>query len=176
MSSEQHGTEVERRLREADLLPFVDWPRSQVIDLGEQTYVEVVLKDAAKEEEVRHALGAPAPHVDIQIHPVWVVEEVGEPQPAISKSGGYLAARLVPVMLRSGSTQSLVQVLITYLAEIELKRMLNGEPDLQRLAREYVQEHLKWGGESYWDPRRYDRLEIGADRALILYRALLKTA
>ena len=164
------------KLQASGLVSSIDLRRTQFLDLPDGTFVEIVLNDAGKEEEIRQALTGFHEGIDLRIHPVWRIEEIGDPEIAISQSGGIIAARIVAVRLRSGSATTEVLVAITWLAEKELKQMLGEEPDLKRLAREYVENWLQWGGESYWDPRRYSRLEIGADKALSLYRSLQKTA
>lgn len=176
MTADQVKEETERKLQSLGLLSALDLRRTQFLDLPDGTFAELVLVDAGREEEIREALSGFDPEVDLRIHPIWKTETVGEPEIAISQSGGIIAARIVAVRLRSGSAVTDVQVAITWLAEQELKQMLGMEPDLKKLAREYVENWLQWGGESYWDPRRHQRLEIGADRALSLYRALQKTA
>lgn len=177
MSAEQIRTEIERKLQCANLLPFVDLKDSQFLDIPE-TFVEIVLNDAGKVEEVRQALNGLQTPVDLRIHPVWQIESIGDPELVISPSAGISIARLIAVRLRSGSLTTVVQVSVSWEAEEELKKILGTEkPDfLKDLTREFVENRLKWGGRSYWDPRLHERLEIGAERALNLYRALQKTA
>jgi hypothetical protein len=177
MSAENLRREIEAQLEKARLLGFLDLDRTQFLEVPDGIFVEIVLNDAGKEQEIRQLLeGLLPPGGDFRIHPIWKIEAIGEPQIAISQSGGIVAARLVCVILRSGSVITEVQVAVTYLAELELKRVLGADPDLKELARAYVENRLQWGGQSYWDPRRYPRLEIAADRALSLYRSLEKTA
>jgi hypothetical protein len=176
MSAESIKTCFEERLRHSGLLPALDSKRTQFLDLPGGTYAELVLVDGGKEEAIRQILSDSPSDVDLRLHPIWEIENIGEPEIAISATGGIIAASVVGVRLKSGTATTVVQVAITWLAQQELKQMLGGEPDLKRLAREYVENWLQWGGESYWDPRQYPRLEIAADRALSLYRSLQKTA
>ena len=177
MSAEFLKEEIRARLESAKLLSFLDLDRTQVLDSTDGTFIEIVLNDAGKDQEIRQLLsGLLPPQADFRIHPKWKIETIGEPQIAVSQSGGIVAARLVGVALRSGSVTTEVQVAVTYLAELELKRVLGADPNLKELARAYVENRLQWGGQSYWDPRRNPRLEIAADRALSLYRSLQKTA
>jgi hypothetical protein len=175
MSTEQIRSEIERNLQSANLLPFVDMNDSQFLDIPE-TFVEIVLNDGGKVDEVRQALNSLQSPVDLRIHPVWQIESIGEPELVISQAAGISIARLIAVRLRSGSLTTVVQVSVSWEAEEELKKIRGSDPDLKNLTREFVEDRLTRRGQSYWDPRRYSRLEIGADRALSLYRALQKTA
>jgi hypothetical protein len=177
MNSDLLKEEIRAKLESAKLLSFVDLDRTQVLDSPDGTFIEIVLNDAGKDQEIRQLLSSLLPtEADFRIQPKWKIETIGEPQIAVSQTGGIVAARLVGVGLRSGSVTTEVQVAVTFLAELELKRVLGADPDLKELARAYVENRLQWGGQSYWDPLRNQRLEIAADRALGLYRSLQKTA
>ena len=176
MDADQVRGEIQGTLQRAGLLSVLDLRRTQFLDLPDGTYAELVLTDGGREDEIRQALADSMTGVDLSIHPVWAIETIGEPEIAYSPTGGIRTARVLAVSLRSGSVSTTVQVAVTWLAEEELKRMLGTEPPLKALVREYVEESLQWGGESYWDPRRYPQLEIASDHALSLYRSLQKTA
>jgi hypothetical protein len=181
VNAEQVKSIVEQRLQGAGLLSVLDVQKTQFLDAPDRIFVELVVNDAGRQNEISEILEgietrADGGAVDLHIHPIWKIESVGEPEIARSASGGIVAARVLPISLQSGSARAEVSVAVTYLAELELKRINGSDPDLKDLARAYVSSRLKWGGESYWDPVRYSRLEIGAEKAMSLYRSFQKTA
>ena len=179
MTAQQVSKRVESALNQHGLLDEIDREHSQFLDLPEKVYTELVIKDAAREKEIEQAVAGA--HPQVAIHPAWKVERFGEPDVARSSSGGIVAASAVPVMMRSGSVFTDVQVVVTFLAEQEMKSLLRAsavpEQSVPRqLADAYVASLLRRGGLSYWDPRRQNRLEIGYERALALYPTIKKSA
>ena len=166
-------------LKQHGIVDQIDSEHSQYLDLPEGVYAELVIKDAGKEGDVERAVGDLDAHIDI--HPIWRVLEFGATDVARSSSGGIVAASAIPVKLQSGSVFADVQVVVTFLAEKEMEKLLganmaSGKSIPGLLAQAYVESLLRWGGRDYWDPRRQDRLEIAYDRALALYPTLKKSA
>jgi hypothetical protein len=183
IAEETIRSEIERRLQEASLLPFVVCDKLLYLDMSDQIFVEVLLSDDSRREEVKGLLeeiaGSPdfkGKPFEIIVRSTWKIEGAGATEIARSPDGGVRAAVIVPVRLRAGSAVTTVNVAVSWLALEELKRISGQEPNLQDLAFAYVESLLKPGGQSYWEPTLHSYLEIGAEMALVLYRMLKKTA
>ena len=150
----------------------------RVDEFGGDISVEVVMNDAARAEEARAALEQRFAGLGffLNVRGVWQIEHVGEPQIAYGPNGSPRAAVMVPFMMRSGETRRDVTVAITKLAEMELERILGETPDLQQVAQLVVENKLRLGGSSSWDPAKDAWLEVTSANAAGLTRGLRRIA
>ena len=178
---------VEASLKEAlqggDILSLVDLSQSQVVDLGSEAFVEVVLKDASKEDQVRAILNdwankaeSDQSRVEWHVRSVWKVIGIGAVQQAYGTNGWPVAATSISVTLTSGSREAVVQVLVTTLATSTLRRVMGQEPPLQDLVLAYVESLLRRSGKQAWNPILRGTLEISEASALSIYQLLAKSA
>lgn len=177
--------DVERMQREmkdefdrAGLLPFLVEGSSEIYDLGGELYVDVVMSDRSKIDEadrlVRGLLNGKS--YSLVVRSKWVIEEVGELVPARGKDGGLRAAVLIRVTLRSGSEKTSVTVSVTKMAEWEFDSILGGKTDLKRVATVVIENALRRGGSSFWDPITEDYLEVASGAAANISRLLKQPA
>jgi hypothetical protein len=161
--------------------PFVSpasLPRVQVNDFGGHLSVEVVLTDASRADEARLAIERKLDNAQIfvTVRGVWQIRDIGSPQVLYGQNGSPRAAVLVPVSLQSGKTTQQIMVSITKLAEMELQRIIGTPPNLKEIARIVVENKLKLGGSSSWNPTRDEWLEVASGNAADLSRSLRKSA
>jgi hypothetical protein len=162
--------QVEGRLNQAGLLPFLDRGESQFLELGDDFFVELVARDSTKLPEfgrIAETVKSENPRVKTLVRAHWEMENVGEPVQAsdIPGTGAPRAAVLYPVDLASGRGKKRVWVEVTYLASETFDQHGVKNEDVKGIVREYVSIQLRKGGASYWDPERFPHLEINGDTA-----------
>jgi len=159
--------QMEGRLNQAGLLPYLDKGESRFLDLEDDFFVELVARDSTKLPEfgrIAEAVKSENPKVKTLVRAHWEIENVGQPAQAydIPGTGAPRMAVLYPVDLKSGQGAKRVWVEVTTLANMAFDyHKLNEES----IVREFVAEQLSKGGASYWDPERFERLEINGDLA-----------
>lgn len=173
-------TELKRllleRFQEANLLPFIVEGQQQCLELEEEFFVEIVLKDASKLNAAREVvevlkteLRPKGIEIDAVLRALWNVKEVRYLGPPLAESGGIRSAVRFHVVLFSGTVEQIVEVDVSTAAAQELER-LAGRTDserLNKLVENFVLLQLSTGGTSYWDPMRYRHLDLGP--AAVLY-------
>ena len=159
--------QMEGRLSQAGLLPYLDKEESRYVDLEDDFLVELVARDSTKLLEfsrIAEEVESGNPRVKTVVRAHWEIVGVGRPLPAydIPGTGAPRAAALYPVDLKSGQGSIRVWVEVTTLASM----VLSGHKlSIENVVREFVAEQLSKGGASYWNPERFPRLEINADMA-----------
>jgi len=168
-------------LSDVGVASVVDHERSQVLDLGDYVFVEVVLTDATKQEEVERAVkelsesqkkrGEP---IDYVVRSIWVISRVQQSN-AISISGVMKAAIPFVATLVSGQRTREMPVSVTYSAVEFLKTSplvpgLSQSDLLKAAVKEYLEEQLRAGGTSYWDPLKYPVPDLNEPAMLFLSR------
>ncbi|WP_433965805.1 hypothetical protein [Tunturiibacter gelidiferens] len=183
MSVEQVQLEMKDQFARAGLLPFLIEESSQVLDLGDEFFAEVVLSDRAKLGEandlMREILSSSAlggKSYTLVVRSKWLVESVGDPAPAYGQDGGLRAAVLIPIILQSGSERTPVTVAVTKLAEMEFDRILGRKTDLKQVAKLVIDSALRRGGRSFWDPTTENYLEVASGAVANISRLLKQTA
>lgn len=173
--------ELLTRLDEAGLSNLVVQSHSQ--DLGGELFVEVVLSDGAKVDEVSGVAkkvlkdaNCDERNYSLVVRPKWEIEKIGDMVPAYGPSGGLRAATLIPVTIRSGNTLTTATVSVTKLAEMNLDQILGRKADLREVARIVIDGALSRTGSSAWDPTVEDYLEVASGAAANLSRMLRRTA
>jgi len=181
-------TLLDRKLREANLAQFVNREHSQFLDLlpGE-LFVEVVLNDGSALDEVEKLVRQTAEELahqgiklDSVVRALWEIVSVeysGQSKTPDLKQ--YRAAEEFRVLLRSGSRQHevIVDVFWGALEILEHKLGLAHQgtsPDnalpaghilremVAPVVRTFLEEQLRHGGTSCWDPLLSSRLEFTA--------------
>jgi len=165
---------VRGALQEAGLLQYLDEDQTQFLEFPDGWFAEVVVKDGSKLLEVEriverykeHLRRTDAGDLDEIVRPVWSIAKIERVGPSISFPGLEPAVRF-GVTLQSGSLSCEVKVDLTEGALALIRERLHEtkapeETALQEIVREFVNLELSHGGESYWDPRRGARLELGA--------------
>jgi hypothetical protein len=166
-------------LRDVGVARVVNRELSQVLDMGDGIFVEVVLNEASKQEAVENAVKSLAERqkkegqeIDFIVRSVWKVKSV-EKSAAISVKGVMKAAIPFTAQLVSGRRSKSVPVWMTFAArEFLATRPLVPElpeSDLMKVAvKEYLEEQLRLGGESYWDPLKYPVADLNEAAMLFL--------
>jgi hypothetical protein len=189
---------VERQLRDAGLLRFVNREHSQYLDLGDEVFAEVVLTDGTPLNDVEKIVRRTSEEVKSQgirldsvVRALWEVDEVHHVGPSRSSSGGLRAAYEFEVTLKSGARRQRVTVDVSWSAveflrqKLGLGKFVSGSDNaLQRghlseelvgeRVRSFVEHELSLGGTSYWDPILYPRRDL--NDAAMLFLALQSTA
>lgn len=169
---------VSEVLRASAFADSVVQPRTRVEEFGGHISVEVVLADATQADAAKAAIekSLGQPDIFLTVRGIWKIEEVSQPEIAYGTNGSPRAAVLVPVIMRSGDMRHVVTVSVTKLAEMELQRILGYPPDLRQIARLVVENKLKLGGGSFWDPTADEWLEVASGNVADLSRSLRRTA
>jgi hypothetical protein len=159
--------QLEGRLNQAGLLPYLDKGESRFLDLEDDFFVELVARDSTKLPEfgrIAQAVKSENPRVKTLVRAHWEIKDVGPPVQAydIPGTGAPRTAVLYPVDLRSGLGAQRIWVEVTTLASMVFK---DHRLDVERVVHDFVAEQLSKGGASYWDPERFPQLEINGDRA-----------
>jgi hypothetical protein len=173
------STELERQIREtletAGLLPVLDEYKSQFMEFPDGFFVELVLKDGSRQIEVeriarefRESLRNQGVDLDVLVRSDWTIQEIEGPRPAVSVSGGLRAAWAYSATLASGNRTTDVEVDVTQLAILEIKRKAREDVAnpvdeavaVKELVKRFLKFELSLGGESYWDPTRPEPLEL----------------
>jgi hypothetical protein len=171
-------TELETLIREqltaAGLWSVVDQYKSQFLEFPDGFFVEIVLNDAAKlvdvervfrVEEVSRRLDGTELHAMVRAN--WEVQSVEGPKPAIIVPGGIRPAWAFTGRLVGGGLKTEVEVDVTMSAVDAIKRNIAGPVQEAEAIKEVVKEFLKlrlsYGGESYWDPLRENRIDLSDD-------------
>jgi hypothetical protein len=181
---------LDRRLREAGLSRFVNRDQSQFLDLQDELFVEIVLNDASRQENVeqivRHTaqeLKARSIKLDSVVRALWEIADVSYVGPSRSADGGLRAAYEFHVDLKSGDRPQRVIVDVFWGAMEFLEQKLGlqkfrarnqwakghlDEEMVVKTVRSFVQHQLSLGGTSYWDPLMHPRLEMNDAAMLFL--------
>ena len=168
MAAMELQTQLESRLDQAGLLPYLDRTESRFLDLEDDFFVELVARDSTKLPEfgrIADAVKSENPKVKTLVRAHWEIQNIGQPVQAydIPGTGAPRTAVLYPADLRSGQGTQRIWVEVTTLASMAFEYYKVNERDA---VREFVVEQLSRGGASYWDPERSPhRLEINGDRA-----------
>jgi hypothetical protein len=181
------STELERRIRGelvvAGLVQLLDESKSQFLEFPDGLFAEVVFSDGSRLveaerilRELRESLKNQGIELEAIVRCTWVVQNVGDPRPAISVSGGIRAAWNFPATLISGRATTEVEVDVTLLAIDAIKRKLKESSEqveekaaMKEVVKEFIKLQLSFGGESYWDPIRYPKQELNDAALLYLF-------
>jgi len=177
---------LERQLRDSGLVQFIDRERSQFLDLADQIFVEIVLKDATRLDDAEkiirtlaRELNAQGIHLDSVVRAVWEVVDVLYVGPSRSPDGGIRASSEFHVTLKSGARTHRVVVDVFWGASEFLEEKFSlksqgrrgSQVSIEMLANavsSFVQHQLSLGGTGYWDPIRFPRLELNDAAMLFL--------
>jgi len=177
MGASQLEQQIIERLAQAGILSTLDRDASQVLNLGNEVWAEIVLTDASKTAEAEALIRPLLPKPDsLVIRSRWKISEIGEPVAARAPDGGLRAAVLVPIRLNSGAESTTVTVSITKAAEWELEQILGGKVPFKELAKVFVESSLQRGGESAWNPAAQSYLEIASGGVGNISRLLRQAA
>ncbi len=168
-------------LHTAGVSRVVNQNMSQFLDLGDFVFIEVVLDDASLQEAAEKAVKEFVENqmrlgqrIDFVVRSRWNVLSV-EQSDAVSVGGVMRAAVPFVARLESGARIIQVPVWVTDSA----RRFLSTRPlvpdlseiDLLKAAvKEYLQEQLRLGGTSYWDPSKYPVADLNEAAMLFLAR------
>jgi hypothetical protein len=167
MAATDLQAQLEGRLDQAGLLPYLDTAESRFLDLEDDFLVELVARDSTKLSEfgrVADAVKLENPRVKTLVRARWEIGDIGKPIQAydIPGPGAPRMAVMYPVHLKSGQGLVQVWVEVTTLASMAFDYYKVNE---EAIVREFLIEQLSKGGASYWDPQRVSRLEINGDMA-----------
>jgi hypothetical protein len=187
LMADQLQSALERRIREAGLAKFYEGQHSQYLDLDGEVFAEVVLNDGsalAEAERLVHQtadeLAQQGIKLDSIVRALWEIMSVnylgGSTTPDLTERR---AAEEFRVILKSGSREHQVLVDVTWAAIEILEHKLGlahptTSPDhalpaghvlremVAPAVRTFLEEQLRRGGTSYWDPLLSSRLELTA--------------
>jgi hypothetical protein len=183
---------IEHQLGDAGLLKFLNREHSQYLDLGEETFVEVVLNDGSSLDDVgkivrrtSEEVKARGGRLDSVVRALWEVDGVRYVGPSRSSNGGLRAAYEFEVTLKSGARHQPVIVDVSWSAteflrhKLGLGKFVSGsENALQKghltdelvgqRVRSFVDHELSLGGTSFWDPILYPQRDLNDAAMLFL--------
>jgi hypothetical protein len=172
---------IKENLASAGVLEVVDREKSQLLEFPEDLFVEIVLRDGSKLNDVERTieriqsdLEGRGVRLDSIVRATWRVRDVEkhfDPSWIVdsSRPGGFLSLPILPfkVTLESGSSQTDVWVDVTPSGYDQLKQAGQAdEESLKRIVRDFLTIQLSVGGTSYWDPIRYPHQELNDAAAL----------
>jgi len=183
MRTAELETTFRDKLEQAGLVAAMNEEKSQFLDLPDGFFAEIVLNDGSKlagaervVRTVREQLEEKGVRVDSIVRAVWRVKEISFVGAAQGVSGGLKAALEFGAVLESGSRQCRVSIELTLAALNKLREKLalpekvgfpgwakDGDVDehvLRKVVAEFLDFQLSSGGESYWDPIRFPKLEL----------------
>jgi len=183
MKTAELETAFRDKLQQAGILVALNEEKSQFLDLSDSFFAEIVLNDGSKlagaERIVRtlkEQLGEKGVRVDSIVRAVWQVRGIDFVGPARAVSGGLKAALEFEAVLESGARQCRATIELTLAGLNTLREKLalservgfpgwarDGDVDeatLKKVVAEYLDFQLASGGESYWDPILFPRLEL----------------
>ncbi len=179
METDRLRKNLDAVMKDVGVARVVNRELSQVLDMSDHIFVEVVLNDASKQEEVERAVASLAERqkkrdqpIDYIVRSRWKVGSV-EQSDAISVSGVMRAAIPFIAQLVSGRRTHSVPVWLTFAARefLATKPLAPGlsESALMKAAvKEFLQDQLKLGGTSYWDPLKYPVSDLNEAAMLFL--------
>lgn len=166
---------LDRRLREAGLMKFVNRDRSQFLDLQSELFVELVLNDGTVIPDVEKIVRRTADELrsqdirlDSVVRALWDIVRVEFVGPSRTPDGGLRAASKFQAVLRAGTRECVVSVDV-FLSATELLRSKLGfnteraslSMDLVvPLVKSFLEHQLSSGGTGYWSPLLYSKLEL----------------
>jgi hypothetical protein len=168
-------------LNTAGVSRVVNQKLSQFLDLGDFFFVEVVLNDASLQEAAEKAVKEFVDNqtrlgqrIDYIVRSRWNILGVDRSD-TISVGGVMKAAIPFVARLESGQKVISVPVWVTesarlFLANRPLALGLSETDLLKAAVQEYLQEQLRLGGTSYWDPLKYPVADLNEAAMLFLAR------
>jgi hypothetical protein len=183
MKTAELETAFRDKLQQAGILAALNEEKSQFLDLSDSFFAEIVLNDGSKlagaeriVRTVKEQLGEKGVRLDSIVRAVWQVKGVDFVGPARAVSGGLKAALEFEAVLESGARQCKATIELTLAALNKLREKLalpervgfpgwasDGDVDaatLKKVVAEYLDFQLASGGESYWDPLLFPKLEL----------------
>ncbi|HUY80315.1 MAG TPA: hypothetical protein VMU92_01160 [Acidobacteriaceae bacterium] len=161
-------------LKSAGLAPYIVRDKSQVLEVSEGFFVEMVLNDGSKLGDAENLIGSIRAKMQshgVQIisvlRAVWSVKEVERIGPSRGKSGGIKTSVDFRAILESGRRETEVVIEVGDLALKELRERLGSDDKVLDAVEDFLRLQLSWGGAGYWDPVRYPRQIL--NEAAILY-------
>jgi hypothetical protein len=183
MKTAELETAFRDKFEQAGILAALNEEKSQFLDLSDGFFAEIVLNDGSKlsgaeriVRTVKEQLGEKGVRIDSIVRAVWKVKEIDFVGPARAVSGGLKAALEFEATLESGSRQCKVTIELTLAALNKLREKLalpekvgfpgwagNDDVDeatLKKVVAEFLDFQIATGGESYWDPILFPKLEL----------------
>src|ERR1700756_3524027 len=129
--------QMEGRLNQAGLLPYLDERESRFLDLEDDFFVELVARDSTKLLEfgrVAEALKSENPKIKTLVRAHWEIKDIGQPVQAydLPGTGAPRTAVLYPVDLKSGAGATRVWVEVTTLASMTFDHYKLAEKEIVR--------------------------------------------
>jgi hypothetical protein len=181
MDMDRLKAQFDEALKIAGVSRVVNQKLSQFLDLGDFVFAEVVLDDASLQEAAEKAVKEFVDNqtrlgqrIDFVVRSRWNVLSV-ERSSAISVGGVMRAAMPFVAQLESGARIIQVPVWVTdsarlFLSTRPLVPSLSEIDLLKAAVKEYLQEQLRLGGTSYWDPSKYPVADLNEAAMLFLAR------
>jgi hypothetical protein len=181
MDMDRLKAQFDDALKTAGVSSLVNQQLSQFLDVGDFVFVEVVLDDASLQEAAEKAvkefvdkqtrLGQ---RIDYIVRSRWNILSVDRSE-LISVGGVMKAAIPFVARLESGRKIIEVPVWVTFAARLflESRPLVPGLSEIGLMTaavKEYLQEQLRLGGTSYWDPSKYPVADLNEAAMLFLAR------
>lgn len=180
MTSTELEALIRERLNSVDAWRLIDQHKSQFLEFPDGLFAELVLGDGSRlvdvdriARELQESLRKQDVDLDVIVRCIWTVQDIQGPVPSAAGSGGMRFPWTA--VLASGSLVINVEVDVTHLAVLEIKRRFDaqyeaaGKAVMKEVIGEFLKLQLSFGGESYWDPIRYPRQELNDSALLYLF-------
>jgi hypothetical protein len=161
--------------KSAGLSRYVVRDKSQLFEVPEGFFVEIVLSDGSKLDEaenliasIRAGVEAQGAHLISILRAVWSVKRIEKIGPSRRKSGGIKASVDFGATLESRRRETEVVVEVGGHALKELRERLGTDDKVLDAVADFLRLQLSWGGAGYWDPVRYPRQILNEAAALYL--------
>lgn len=162
-------------LKSAGLARYIVRDKSQVLEVPEGFFVEIVLNDGSKLGDAENLIGSIRAKVQAHgvqlisvLRAIWSVKNVKSNGPSRGKSGGIKSSEDFRATLVSGSRETVVVVEVGRSALKELRERLESDEKVLEAVADFLRLQLSWGGAGYWDPVRHPRQTLNEAAALYL--------
>jgi hypothetical protein len=152
------------KFKSTGLSRYVVRDKSQLFEVPEGFFVEIVLSDGSKLPEAENLIASIRAEVEAQgtqlisiLRAIWSVKRVEKIGPSRGNSGGIKASVDFRATLESGSRATEVGVEVGGRALKELRQRLGSDDQVPEAVADFLRLQLSWGGAGYWNPIHYPR-------------------
>jgi hypothetical protein len=175
MTEHELNKSLSEAFKSAALSRYLVREQTQLFEVPEGFFVEIVLSDGSKLDEAENLIASIRAEVEAQgthliciLRAIWAVKKIEEIGPSRGKSGGIKASVDFRAILQSGRRETEVVVEVSGHALKELRERLGSDDQVPEAVADFLRLQLSWGGAGYWDPIRYPRQVLNGPAAAYL--------